>query len=225
MALFQCPECSKEISDKATTCPNCGYALLKEQPTPQAMPIKSKKKKTGCFIVLIILISVGVLIGGLISKFVNSSDPLTSTPIEPFIDVMVFWEEQGKTTITEEKLIDLLGTPDEIEEWNYTVSEKKGYPIRTLYYEQNDDAVPGYTYSYHFNNGMIQRITIAGVKIPYSKKTDIVSLFNLKKYSNSEITDTGFTYVITNCNVRRVQVQNMTDEYLTIVAIDYGNIF
>lgn len=27
MALVQCPECSKEVSDKATTCIHCGYPL------------------------------------------------------------------------------------------------------------------------------------------------------------------------------------------------------
>jgi len=27
MALIHCPECNKEISDKATACPNCGYPI------------------------------------------------------------------------------------------------------------------------------------------------------------------------------------------------------
>lgn len=27
MALIKCPECGKEISDKAGECPNCGYPL------------------------------------------------------------------------------------------------------------------------------------------------------------------------------------------------------
>ena len=27
MALINCPECGKEVSDKATNCPNCGYPL------------------------------------------------------------------------------------------------------------------------------------------------------------------------------------------------------
>lgn len=27
MALIKCPECGKEVSDKATSCPNCGYPL------------------------------------------------------------------------------------------------------------------------------------------------------------------------------------------------------
>ena len=30
MALIICPECSKEVSDKATICPNCGYPIIQE---------------------------------------------------------------------------------------------------------------------------------------------------------------------------------------------------
>lgn len=30
MALINCPECNKEISDKATVCPNCGYPIQKQ---------------------------------------------------------------------------------------------------------------------------------------------------------------------------------------------------
>ncbi len=31
MALISCPECGKEISDQAVTCPHCGYGLKKEK--------------------------------------------------------------------------------------------------------------------------------------------------------------------------------------------------
>jgi len=27
MTLVKCPECKKEVSEKAVTCPNCGYEL------------------------------------------------------------------------------------------------------------------------------------------------------------------------------------------------------
>lgn len=30
MALIKCPECNKEISDKAVNCPNCGYPICTE---------------------------------------------------------------------------------------------------------------------------------------------------------------------------------------------------
>ena len=28
MSLIHCPECGKEISDKAESCPNCGYPMV-----------------------------------------------------------------------------------------------------------------------------------------------------------------------------------------------------
>ena len=31
MSLIKCPECGKEISDKAKCCPNCGYELPKQK--------------------------------------------------------------------------------------------------------------------------------------------------------------------------------------------------
>lgn len=29
--LIQCPECGKQISDKASSCPNCGYPMINEK--------------------------------------------------------------------------------------------------------------------------------------------------------------------------------------------------
>ena len=31
MALMNCPECSKPLSDKADSCPSCGYVLKRRQ--------------------------------------------------------------------------------------------------------------------------------------------------------------------------------------------------
>jgi len=31
MAMINCPECGKEISDSAISCPNCGYSILKKR--------------------------------------------------------------------------------------------------------------------------------------------------------------------------------------------------
>ena len=31
MALIKCPECGKEISDAAESCPNCGYPIKGQQ--------------------------------------------------------------------------------------------------------------------------------------------------------------------------------------------------
>ena len=37
MAIIKCPECGKEISDKATSCPNCGFPLIKAQPEKEKL--------------------------------------------------------------------------------------------------------------------------------------------------------------------------------------------
>lgn len=51
MALIKCPECGKEISDKAKRCPECGRELHKEKSKSREIPQKYK-----------ILISLGVFI-------------------------------------------------------------------------------------------------------------------------------------------------------------------
>jgi len=41
MALMKCPECGKEVSTAASTCPHCGYPLKKEaQISYQTMTVK-----------------------------------------------------------------------------------------------------------------------------------------------------------------------------------------
>lgn len=37
MALINCPECNHEVSDKASSCPHCGYELPKPKPTFQGV--------------------------------------------------------------------------------------------------------------------------------------------------------------------------------------------
>jgi membrane protein YdbS with pleckstrin-like domain len=36
MALIDCPECGKQVSTAATTCPSCGYPVASQLPQPQA---------------------------------------------------------------------------------------------------------------------------------------------------------------------------------------------
>lgn len=39
MALIKCPECGKEISDKAASCPNCGAPISAAKPALTAPPV------------------------------------------------------------------------------------------------------------------------------------------------------------------------------------------
>jgi len=53
MALINCPECNKEVSDKAASCPICGTAIASnetEPPTPKTCPDgNSEVKEIGTF--------------------------------------------------------------------------------------------------------------------------------------------------------------------------------
>lgn len=80
MALIKCPECGKEISDKASSCPNCGCPIEKtevetpiiekdtlnnvEQPVMESQTKKSKGIKV--LIPIIIAVVVIAIIGGVV---------------------------------------------------------------------------------------------------------------------------------------------------------------
>lgn len=61
MALIKCPECNKEISDKAAACPNCGApVVMSEVKKFEAIAIESKNKKKK--IIGIITLALTILI-------------------------------------------------------------------------------------------------------------------------------------------------------------------
>lgn len=68
MALSNCPECKKEISSKARTCPHCGYA---------------PKKSSGCTSVVLFVIGLFIvmaIVGGLSDS--NESTSFTPTKLD-----------------------------------------------------------------------------------------------------------------------------------------------
>ena len=82
MALVKCPECGKEISDSATTCPNCGVNVQKlwkkqkqaekdQKAMEEWSKMTPKEKRTG-IIGLIIIVILAILIVSCVS---NTGDP------------------------------------------------------------------------------------------------------------------------------------------------------
>lgn len=49
MAMINCPECGKEVSSEAATCPNCGHPIKQPQEEPMK-PGKSSSLKTGAIV-------------------------------------------------------------------------------------------------------------------------------------------------------------------------------
>jgi hypothetical protein len=75
MALINCPECKKEISDTLAACPHCGFQLKKPGKNAAIHPAKLRKK-SGLRNVLVTLGVIGVLVflAVLFSRHRSSSD-------------------------------------------------------------------------------------------------------------------------------------------------------
>ena len=96
MALIKCPECGHGVSDKATSCPNCGYILEKrevgnksEEPQNQPKKEKDNRKKIAIgigVIVLVIIVIGGINLfkkGGLVDQLTDKEAPkLKNVPTE-----------------------------------------------------------------------------------------------------------------------------------------------
>lgn len=167
-------------------------------------------KKIGFVIVGLFIIA---LIFG-ISQIVKNPEKYNSASTEASVvfDAMQY-EVKDNSNISESELIQKLGEPDNIEEWNYE-TETHSYPIRTLHYGN---------YEYSFNDDNLQRLTIWD-EIPYTSKDDFLNMFGLKKYANTMINDTGLYYRAFNCGVNDIWIE-YTDSIIKMVKISYGTVF
>lgn len=70
MALTKCPECEKEISDKATICPNCGCPITKKEEQGEVdNEIRTKKTGINKKVLIISIVAVVLVVIGLIVIF------------------------------------------------------------------------------------------------------------------------------------------------------------
>jgi hypothetical protein len=102
MALFKCPDCGKDVSESAPSCPNCGRPF-KDISKPGKK--KSNPLATGCLVICLIIL-VFIVIGIVISlnqpsqKYTETSAPLP--PAEPQLELVAFsWHEEYTYAILE----------------------------------------------------------------------------------------------------------------------------
>lgn len=69
MALMNCPECGKEISDQANACPNCGYPLYSETSTAKTVSTIPKFSKKAKIILGVSLLAVALIVGSFVLFF------------------------------------------------------------------------------------------------------------------------------------------------------------
>jgi hypothetical protein len=62
MALIQCNECGKQVSDNASQCPNCGNQIQLQIQKQIVQQYESKKGGGGCLKVIGWLILIGIII-------------------------------------------------------------------------------------------------------------------------------------------------------------------
>ena len=91
MALIKCPECGSDISDKATSCPNCGYRV-------------SKFKEAKKYIVIVAICLLAVIV---IAILFNKTDK-TQTMFDK-INLQMSREQIHKTLGEPSKTFDDLG--------------------------------------------------------------------------------------------------------------------
>lgn len=112
--------------------------------------------------------------------------------IEQILDVNKYYKSAGET-ISINDLIELNGTPEQKEDWNYTINEQKSIPLTTLYYNNS-------TYEYVFHNNNLVRINI-NKNIKFNSQNDIFYMFNLSKHDITQIKNTGSTIRIYDSSV------------------------
>lgn len=65
MALINCPECNKQVSDKAPACPHCGYTETKLQkpiPTPKQVFVQQKAPtQYGCGTIILLFVVFAII--------------------------------------------------------------------------------------------------------------------------------------------------------------------
>jgi len=80
MALIACPECGKQVSSSAPTCPGCGHPIARPVATPVATPVARRRVVVqqepsrgggSGFIVFVVLL---LIIGGGVAFFVTQTD-------------------------------------------------------------------------------------------------------------------------------------------------------
>lgn len=78
MALIKCPECGKEVSSAAESCPNCGHPISGEKKTETV--IVKEKKKGGCLKTILTVFLIIIVIGALGNALDANDNPKKVNP-------------------------------------------------------------------------------------------------------------------------------------------------
>lgn len=104
MALINCPECGKQVSDSAPSCPHCGYVLTQQvDDEPEYVFPKKKRKKISSLGWAVIIIIIVLIIGFLKDCGGDSSDSNKTKyngPEDAYLEAQSFVEKHLKSPST-----------------------------------------------------------------------------------------------------------------------------
>lgn len=89
MALVDCKECGNQISDKAATCPHCGFAFITAAPPVAPTPGKS----SSIWWLWVLAIPASVFLALMVIAVV---DPSTGEKSDARSAIALCWDEQGR---------------------------------------------------------------------------------------------------------------------------------
>ena len=224
MALINCRECGKQISNEADKCPNCGCPVNNTTATTDVLQqeknVKKNKKGRGClmFIIAIFLI---VGIGGII---IQKSGITVNTNTKIILDAKQF------SNIAVAELENIMGAPESVEDWTQTVNEQS-FPAKTYRYENGryefvvieDKVVRLNIYSPKYNDVNAEDFT-------YKKESDIFAMFGIKKGNDTtKIADTGnaLRYQLVSDEINEVWIPSVDEANKTfsLIKITYNQMY
>jgi hypothetical protein len=147
MALISCPECGREVSDKAPTCPTCG-APIASQPSARS-PIyvsaspQPEKKNISCLqggcVILLVLFLIGLVAG----ECGKSGTSNTGTSLTPSASPAPSREDVAKENV---ELVDFswkTGGFDNIMMATFVVRNNNDFPVKDITIQCNHSAKSG----------------------------------------------------------------------------------
>lgn len=205
MSMIKCPECKKKVNNQAKACPHCGAPI--PEPTVKKQE-ESKKSSRGCLGIVLIFIAI---IAAAFAISLNLSDSEVSVAFDA--SQFIVEENGAQRSMHEQEVIDLIGQPESVEEWNYTALSGFSYPIRSLSYN-------GGKYVYEFNNDYLLRVQIID-KFEYSNRRDFLKMFNLSKHANTTIKDDNVNYHAYNCGIYDLWLMDIEDTTIGTTYVTY----
>lgn len=135
MALINCPECNKEISDSVSTCPHCGFRIKEDTTMHENTYVVPKKKKNLIPIVVIGLVVVAAIVVCVV-LFMNSSKK------NKILEDAQFAYEHENYVEAERLLLEIKGYKNADDLYNEVVEAEKNEKI----YKSALDAMGEYDY-------------------------------------------------------------------------------